>query len=320
MTPGQVLHERARRQGLEQREGGCWWSGNTQVVWGSDREGWVWCPPWERISHSSVPYSKQEPALRAALDWLDEQRPERAWAPSPGAKLAEVVGLLREAQQASRYTGHPSTGVVSDFVSQALALLGSLALPSASDESAVLAVAWDYALHRGGLSAEAQRALVAAVRHHPEVVGEARLLGPWIPHGSIKDDPEPWAFYRFPAFGLEKVLEVRSEYPISNPGEEWVVVIDDERLPEVYETPEEAREAADRTARDQGWWPMAGIQEPFGGEEEPEEPLERNQFPEEPTATIPCSVCLGDGRVRGTFGALDTWEACGHCAGTGRRA
>lgn len=198
-----TLRQRAERHGLvrsaweQQPELGVWEgsTGHPYVWWNADvhpRIEWRWGPPEMPAEHCPR-YKSEDAALAGALGWLDAQHPERAWAPPPGGKLGEAVRRLRRSVPYLQGRHGELENVYADCL-EALHLLEALALPPASDEGQVLAVAWDFALQRGGLPESGRAALVAAVRHHPEVVAAAKLAGPW-----IETNDGDWFLCPFPA-------------------------------------------------------------------------------------------------------------------------
>lgn len=165
MTREEELAERAARHGLVRNTADLSWAkpGGLPTLW-REEAGWEW-----RASGRASPlYATEGDALTAFLHWLDTQHPEKAWRACPGAKLAEVRRTL------NRLAHYLPTELIGE-AHAAADTLQSLALPPASDEGEVLAVAWDYALTRGGLTGRAREALVRAVRACPEVVADAKL-------------------------------------------------------------------------------------------------------------------------------------------------
>lgn len=183
MSVDAQLAERARRHGLvrEEEDVTPGWSRPEDRFYfvAQTGAGWWWWAP-AGVTNSEIErgprYLTEEAALTAALHYLDHTVPSRAWSPSVGGQLAEAVGMLREAVAHLENTAPAGRSLLAhDAADKALRLLQSLALPSGADEGAVLAVAWDYLCERGALPEIALGTLVAAVRHHPEVVGLARL-------------------------------------------------------------------------------------------------------------------------------------------------
>ncbi len=98
MTVPADLAQRAERHGLERAPNGWFRTGQPQGVvvypWsrGHEGQGWAWSSPTGR---DCIEYPTEESALRAALDWLDTQHPERAHRPEPSAQvLPEFAALV----------------------------------------------------------------------------------------------------------------------------------------------------------------------------------------------------------------------------------
>jgi len=188
------LHERAKRHGLHREEEVVRWAnerGQTLVWqrWEGDPNCWAWSSPNGPYSDSQPHYKTEATALRAALDWLDEQRPDRAWRQSPGSALAEAVGDLNFVCGRLWLLNSESVKGIAGDLERAILKVEALALPPASDEGEVLQVGVDFLLTRGGLTGSAREALVRAVRHDPGVVADAQLAvwvfdrdGDWMLH------------------------------------------------------------------------------------------------------------------------------------------
>lgn len=181
--PAELL-ERAKRHGLEQREGGFWCTGNTQVVWGSGNR-WVWCPAEERISSSSPPYPSPAHALRTCLDWLDTQHPKLAWKPVPWAPVVAVLATLRRVH--GELTEAPSIAARSEASSLQAAIeqleravLGPSTVATLEDGLRVLV---DLRLEQGELGEALREQLRRVLQAHPDealkVVHELRVAGRW---------------------------------------------------------------------------------------------------------------------------------------------
>lgn len=187
----QELLERARRHGLTCREG-YWWAGNTSVVYGSDRDGggWAWCPPDARISSASVTYPTEEPALRACLDWLDLQHPDRAYKPAPWAPVATVLGALEALRT---YLSHDSGILWCDdlrmvqqgSLAEAIRMLRSAVLgpnTTMDPEQALLALI-DLRLDQGTFGEELRERLRIVLQSYPAeaiaLVASLKIAGDW---------------------------------------------------------------------------------------------------------------------------------------------
>lgn len=252
------LHERARRQGLDQREGGCWWSGNTQVVWGSDREGWVWCPPWERISHSSVPYPTEAPALRACLDWLDLQEPGKAWRPVPWAPVVAVLKVLRGIRVALNEAPSIAARAEGNQLQIAIWQLeqATLGPNMASTPEQALALLLDLAGDRGGplgpeLLEQLRRVLQARPDEAVQLVSALQIAGPWrdgrrvsVGHASEIDQLQI----------VVEVREVTGGWSLTVEGE----VLGDGESDLNWLDEQAAQAAADDLLNEEGKWALAG--------------------------------------------------------------
>lgn len=180
MTREEELAERARRHGLHREEtrNVCGWgrpASGVFVVGRDDAGRWWWVPEdttWSAVA-TAPRYKTEATALAAALDWLDEQEPSKAWRQSPGAKLGEAVHWVKLARQSI-----PVASGTTLYLDRALATLESIALPPASDEGAVLEVALDYLLSLGKLTEGARQSIVALLRERPEMADAAKVVGP----------------------------------------------------------------------------------------------------------------------------------------------
>lgn len=290
------LAARAEAHGLTRRADGAWTRERGAIHYvGCDEEGWWSGDP------SYGHYATEDAALSATLDRFDHESPDRKLPePSPGAQLAEAVRIVRALRDGVRHKfSTPEVRV--ELFDEVLRLLQSLALPPASDEGQVLLVAADYLLGLQRLPAGTEDAVVALLRAHPELVGRARLLGPWATSG-----PGRWVHrVTFPK-GL-CVLQVQQVPDLYGP---WWWFGYDPASPAASEASGEGGEgdegkraamaAGDAWARGQGWTPVDAEATP-----EPER-LQR------------CEQCHGLGEWVDPVSRYGIASRCPRCHGSGR--
>jgi hypothetical protein len=182
--PAELL-ERALHHGLI-RIDGRWRTASRDVVWGAEaRALWVWCPPDHRISSVSVEYPSEESALRAALDWLDLQDPERAWKPAPWAPVVTVLRTLRGSceslSEAPSIAAHAEAENLQEAIDLLEGALFGARRPASFEETLLVLI--DYRLSQGSLGEELLDRLRLALQTHPdeaiELVDNLKIAGEW---------------------------------------------------------------------------------------------------------------------------------------------
>jgi hypothetical protein len=311
-SPTAVLLERARRHGLTPVFPQAQWvqeSGHVLVWrrWVDEPNTWVWSPiEGEPLGPK---YPEEEPALRAALDWLDLQHPKRAWRPAPWAPVAEAVRLLRLVQgyllDESRYA-NPSTPEAMERASLAVALLTEAALGPhrATSPEQALSLILDLADDRGGelgegLREQLRRMLQSRPDEAVQIVSSLKIAAPWsegqrvsVGHASEIDQLQIVA----------EVHEVTGGWTVTVDGE----LLEDGEGPLLWPSEAAAEAAADVLLVEEGW-ALAGGATPV---------------PEAPEAEPApwCAGCNGSGQTVSPWSRYGAPSTCQACAGSGRAA
>lgn len=318
MTREEELHERARRHGLVREEAdiGTGWSmpkSHSYLV-GRAYAGWWWWAPHgpDNFVIDRLPrYKTEGGALAAALDWLDEQEPSKAWRSSPGAKLGEAVTLLRGLRVSIEELGRLMSGLMGTrsknepALDKAIELLQSLALPPASDEGEVLTVALEYLLHLGVLPASARPAFVETLRQHPEALEGLPIAGPWR-YDAVCND------WRRHALDGRVVCRAWRSTRRDDPPAAWASAYLEESGT-VWVSQAAALGGVDNHARYPGRWVLVG-----GVPEALAPPaLEAETAPGD-TRGEACAACGGIGEVVAPSSRYGAASRCNDCGGTGR--
>ena len=358
MTVPATLAARAAAQGLVRDDDTMSWQNEEgwTVVWPSV-SGLTWrFHPEGASAVDTLTYPTEAGALEAGLHWYEAHRPERTPKPSPWAPLAEAVGLLQNAvRRLCQATQYPPVYDGRQAVERALSLLEGLGLPGLSDEErlGLSADTWPpHAVEDG----PARRLLVAMLRETPEALADAKLAK-WeentprrwrlYPVGDRTCAPLALVYPDLPAvsrawlYAVNGQNAVRVDSPdaafaaVAAALPDWVVLSPPAKQP--AEAQPEATPAAEGEEEPQRCWNCGLVVIPtdsgqcyscgsYMPEPEPEEPLERNQLPEEPEdrpdgraalreqgITPPrCMRCFDTGRVsRGSL--WGPFEDCPEC-------
>jgi hypothetical protein len=314
------LLERARRHGLERESDPlCQWfpavpdedrEWRRSLVW-QVREGeqrWCWLPTEYRetgATHSAPEYPAEEPALRAALDWLDTQHPERAHKPEPWGPVVEAVRVLRSIQApvvvpTLRHQVREVIGLLER------AVLGPIA--PLTSEQALLALV-DLRLDQGELGVQLRRRLRQVLQLHPDeaviLVDNLRIAGRW-------DRDQRYALQHAAETGETEL--VGHVWQVDE--DAWRADVEGEELDNddtnVFPTRGHALAAVDAALLARGYALAGGAV----------------RVPEDQPATGPCQVCEGVGELGGCPSCGLVQEAppydpvpvrpCDYCRGTGR--